>query len=166
MNAIVIYDFYNYLFGEDLAEIALSNQQISENNINNYFNEMAPTMSEEELEAIKYHFGFNTKINKCDGYLLASGLRKLKHPSRSRYGFPLLLIDLVELTNESSNITKETGVYDVFSIRIGNVLKRNNINTVGDLINADMNYVKGLKNLGNTAAKEIELFLKFNSNIN
>ena len=164
MNTQTIYNFYNYLLGEDLANIAILSPSISENNINNYFNEMATTMSDDKLNSIKSYFGFNN--DKYDKELLSTSLRMLKHPSRSKYGYPILLCNLVEIANDSDVINEKTSIYDSgLQFRTANVLNRNSIKTVGDLINSDFEQVKAFKNLGNTAIKEIELFLKFNKNI-
>ncbi len=98
-----IINFYGVLFGEDGKAFANKNIDIVKNNVIKYFSEMERTMPENELLIIKKFYGIGCGAMTIDEIskelniskekvleLKGQGVRMLKHPSRSRIGYPIL----------------------------------------------------------------------------
>ena len=96
--------FYQCLFGDAGIKFVNENPDIINNNINEYFNAMKNTMEERELIIIKKRFGIDCnpmtlkdiakELNVTDERIRqieARAIRKLKHPTRSIVGYPILL---------------------------------------------------------------------------
>ena len=151
------------------------------NNVIKFYEAMKPTLEDDEAYIIDRSFGINSiqmtypelaeKLNITEENvreIAAIAIRKLKHPSRARIGYALLLgkgpqTYLNEEIEIPSDLSEQLIEELPFSIRAKNILKRENIITLEDLVNTTMEQLIQIKNIGKKSIKEIEEFLnKYN----
>ncbi len=98
-----IINFYGALFGIDGKEFANNNKDVAYDNVKKYFELMETMMPEKELFIIKKYYGIGFEAKSIEEIakelndskekvieLKEVALRMLKHPSRSRIGYPIL----------------------------------------------------------------------------
>lgn len=152
-------------------------------NVIKFYDAMKTSLTDEEAYILDRRFGIHNvqmsydelsrelKISRDDVIQIAArATRKLKHPSRSRIGYAVLLGEepktyvkeekVIEIPNDLSQLLIE----DIpFSIRTKNVLKRGNINNLQDLINKSIEELIQIRLITKKSVKEIEDFLnKYN----
>lgn len=150
-------------------------------NVVKFYETMKSTLEDDEAYIIDRSFGINNiqmtypelaeKLNITEENvreIAAIAIRKLKHPSRARIGYAILLGEEpqtylnkeIEIPSDLSKLLIEELP---FSIRTKNILRRENIITLEDLVNTTMEQLIQIKNIGKKSIKEIEEFLnKYN----
>lgn len=167
---------YERFLGDKGVEYVENNYSEACENVVKFYDAMKDTLTDEEAYILDRKFGIynrqmsfleladelNISFNEVM-QIHSSAIRKLKHPSRSRIGYAILLgeeydsiVKEIEIPNDLSKLLIE----DIpFSIRTHNVLKRGNIITLEDLVNTSVEQLKQLKFIGIKCLREIEEFL-------
>jgi len=168
--------FINCLLGERGKEASITNDMLI--NIEKYFEEMTTLTSEKEMYILKRRFGINCEpltlkelaeefnvSSERIRQIEAKAIRKLKHPSRARIGYAILLgEELKPYSKEEKEFVIPNDLSDLliedipFSIRTYNVLKRSGINNLQDLVNLSKDELIH-RNIGRRGLIEIEDFL-------
>ena len=104
LNNDGIINFYGALFSEDGKEFANKNIEAVKEYVIKYFEAMENTLPKNELLIIKKIYGIEFDVMTIDEIakelsiskeeaieLKGQAIRMLKHPSRSRIGYPILL---------------------------------------------------------------------------
>ncbi len=175
MTKQIIYNFYKVLFDEETAN-HVSDYNVYLIKIFKYFDAISETIDENEVYILKNLFNINKNSKSIDELskelnltvdeideIKAKAIRKLKHPSRSKYAYSILLktSDDHVVTNDISRIY----ISDIdISVRTYNILFRNNIFTIKDLSEVDDKYLLENK-IGNKGLEEVkEIVKKYKAN--
>ena len=168
--------FYKMLLGDVGVDYATNNLELAKENIDLYFKNMEGSITELEMIIFKGRYGLDHEPMSLDELSCELSLtrerirqisekiiRKLKHPSRSRIGFALLLGEKPIETKEE--VLMPYGINSIFiddllffSVRTKTVLKRGNINTFNDLIYSNEDYLISI-GIGKKSMGEIQKFL-------
>ena len=170
---------YNCFLGEKGVAYVENNFLEACSNVVKFYEAMEPTLTKEDAYILDRIFGIHNAQMSYDELakvlnmasddvreISARAIRKLKHPSRSRIGYAILLGEepkpyvkkekVIVIPNDLSQLLIE----DIpFSVRTYNVLKRGNINNLEDLVNTSMEELVQIKNIGKRTIIEIEEFL-------
>ena len=172
MTKQIIFNFYKMLFDEDIAN-HVSNYNIYLVKIYKYLDAISLTMDNNEIYILKnlYNLYPNSKtIDELSKELNLSTnelnnikskiIRKLKHPTRTKYTYNILLNTKKEpiTTNDLSKIF----ISDIdLSVRTFNILFRNNIFNLKELSEKDDKYLLDIK-IGKKGLEEVkELINKY-----
>jgi len=168
--------FYKMLLGEAGVDYATNNLELAKENIDLYFKNMEGSITELEMIIFKGRYGLDHEPRSLDELIAELSLtrerirqisektiRKLKHPSRARIGFALLLGEKPIETKEEvlmPYVINSIFIDDLlfFSVRTKTVLKRGNINTLNDLIYSNEDYLISI-GIGKKSMGEIQKFL-------
>lgn len=174
---------YNCFLGEKGVVYVENNFLEACNNVVKFYEAMKPTLTEEDAYILDRIFGIHNAQMSYDELakdlnmtsddireISARAIRKLKHPSRSRIGYAILLgVEPKPYVKEEKvivipNDLSELLIEDIpFSVRTYNVLKRGSINNLLDLVNTTMGELVHIRNVGKRTIIEIEEFLnKYN----
>ena len=170
----------NCLLGGKGNDLEIDNNLLI--NVEKYIDEMTKLTSEKEMYILRRRFGINceplTLKEIADEFNVSSerirqieskAIRKLKHPSRARIGFAILLgEELKPYSKEEKELVIPNDLADLliedipFSIRTYNVLKKSGVNNLQDLVNLSKDELIH-RNIGRRGLIEIEEFLsKYN----
>ena len=177
MNYSGVTKFYECFFGEAGKDYVDKNPNQAFNKANLLLEEMTNKLTDEEIFILKHRFNLlsdpltledlSIKLNKTKEEVMEMtnvALRKLKHPTNFKVVLEILIGQTIEEKDEEKpKVLLSTSIDDLLlnglGVRTYNVLKRNNINTVSDLIKCDREYLIEIK-IGKQGLKEIEDLLK------